>query len=152
MRRGQNLFKKKAGEKPVWEIIQAHHLFNVPAGTPVVPGAELSVGQKASGEKFPDKDAEGVNSAPEIKGEIFQRFKCRRKQAYTSIDGEHPKGGASEEPHIAFPEGIKGSKNNFKGPSKESAFKKVFQQSFHHNISMRKRIAIYTQKAEMRKR
>ncbi len=98
----------------------------MPAGTLIVPGAEIPAGQKAPRKIFPDENAKGVNASAQKKGQIFQHFKHGRKQAYASVNGKHPEGSAAKEPHIALSEGIKGGKDDFKTPSEKRAFKKIF--------------------------
>ena len=45
------MFKQKSGGKPEGGVVQADKLFDVPAGTAVIPGAE-----GMSGEKMPSDE------------------------------------------------------------------------------------------------
>ncbi len=102
--------------------------------------------QKASCKVFAGKNAQGVNAASYIERQIFKPLKDRTKQAGAAVDREHPKGGLSHQAQVSFLEGTKGGKGDFKAPSYEPAFQKIFKKCFHHNISMRKKEWNYTGK------
>lgn len=132
----QNALKQKTGQKPVREIVQADYFLDMPAGTFIVPGAESALIQKTACNVLSGKNAESINTSPCRKGETFYARKQRAQQAGAAIDGKHPQRCPSHQSHISSLQRVHGGKSNFKTPSCQAAFKKVFNQSFHHKNSM----------------
>lgn len=102
--------------------------------------------QEAACKIFSCKDAKRVNTASDRKGQAFQLFKQGIQKAGTAINGKHPDGSMTRQTQVSFAKAVQGSKNDFKTPSKESAFYKVFGKCFHHIISMVKKNGIIHRK------
>ncbi len=133
---GEQAFKEQAGKEPVWKVIQADHTLYLPSGTLIIPGACPAAVKKPACKIFAQKYAGCIDAAAEGKGEMLQDPKQRTKQTGAAIDGKHPQGGLSHQGHISLAQGIKGGESNFKAPSRQPAFKKVFKKCFYHIYSM----------------
>lgn len=89
----QKMFKQKTGNKPVWEKIKSNDIPDAPSGVFIAPGAKISFRQDTSGQIFSCKDANGINTASYIDGQISKESEKGRQETGTSIDGKHPQGG-----------------------------------------------------------
>lgn len=87
---GKNLFKQKAGQKPVWKIVKSYDSPDVPSCLFVVPGAYFMFAKESSGQVFTDINTEGINTAPQPGWEVFQGTKQNGQKAGASINGKHP--------------------------------------------------------------
>jgi len=138
------MFEQKPGQKPVGKVVKAHDFVDVPAGALIVPGAKAVPGQKASGDIFPGKNAEGVDGPSQENGNFPEHFKDRFKDTYASVDGKHPQRGAAGKPHVPPAQGAQGGEKDFKAPSKEPALKEGFKKFFHHGSSIGGKAYFYT--------
>lgn len=88
---------------------------------PIVPGTDFQMSEKSAGKKFTRKNKNGINAAPDHCGKSLEKAEKGRKEAGTSIDGEHPERSFSFEGKISPSQGVKRSKYNFQAPAGDAA-------------------------------
>lgn len=131
--RQQQVLKQKPCEKPERSIIQTDQLFDMVAGTFVVPGTELFLGKKSPGSVFGGEDAEHVYNSPK-KGREFSDEKTDWFQENShAIDKKHKDRSVPHTGLFPTPEGLESSEQYFQAPSKDATMKKGNHKFFHAN-------------------
>ena len=88
-------FKKKAGEDPAGQVVEADDFFNIPLGAFVIPRAEFAAHQKGAGDKFSDKNKNCVKKTAHKEMALFYNMAYGGEESGHAVYGKHPDGSVS---------------------------------------------------------
>lgn len=129
----QQALEQKPGSKPAGCVVEADDFGEIPAGSLVIPRAQIAFPKPQAGQKFSGEDHTGVNQTTEYEVVSAHQAGKRGEQGGESVYGEHPDGGRAGQAEISSAKSVEGGEDHLQKPSQKPTVYIVVNKFFHIN-------------------